>query len=300
MMFQSLYLKCAELNVCLQFPENWYITDTKIASLFQACSGNINVKIQFFETDSIPEIIGKLIFKDEVQCVFQSLKNICCYCGNYTIAESVDEIRKKTLYCRQIRLSEKQNHIAEVLCSSNAGKKHTVRSLLVWGGLPHILADFRRVILHSSFLAYKGKAILFTAPSGTGKSTQAELWRVHRPGAEIVNGDRSVLSCDGGQPYAHGIPLCGTSGITKNRSMPVRAIIVLRQGPENRIRRLGAREAFTMLFSECSVALWSREDTGTVTDLLTGIISSVPVYLYACRPDASAVDDLEAALDLAQ
>ena len=55
-----------------------------------------------------------------------------------------------------------------------------------------------------------------------------------------------------------------------------------------------------MLFSECSVALWSREDTGTVTDLLTGIISSVPVYLYACRPDASAVDDLEAALDLAQ
>ncbi len=156
------------------------------------------------------------------------------------------------------------------------------------------------MILHSSFLAYKGKAILFTAPSGTGKSTQAELWRVHRPGAEIVNGDRSVLSCDGGQPYAHGIPLCGTSGITKNRSMPVRAIIVLRQGPENRIRRLGAREAFTMLFSECSVALWSREDTGTVTDLLIGIISSVPVYLYACRPDASAVDDLEAALDLAQ
>ena len=59
MMFQSLYLKCAELNVCLQFPENWYITDTKIASLFQACSGNINVKIQFFETDSIPEIIGR-------------------------------------------------------------------------------------------------------------------------------------------------------------------------------------------------------------------------------------------------
>ncbi|WP_143449652.1 hypothetical protein [Lachnoclostridium sp. An76] len=171
---------------------------------------------------------------------------------------------------------------------------------MVWGGLPHILADFRRVILHSSLLAYKGKAILFTAPSGTGKSTQAELWRVHRPGAEIVNGDRSVLSCDGGQPYAHGIPLCGTSGITKNRSMPVRAIIVLRQGPENRIRRLGAREAFTMLFSECSVALWSREDTGTVTDLLIGIISSVPVYLYACRPDASAVDDLEAALDLAQ
>ena len=112
--------------------------------------------------------------------------------NNYTIAESVDEIRKKTLYCRQIRLSEKQNHIAEVLCSSNVGKKHTVRSLLVWGGLPHILADFRRVILHSSFLAYKGKAILFRKPSSAARSVPSRYTCTAYPHSLLK---RKMLRC---------------------------------------------------------------------------------------------------------
>ena len=43
-------------------------------------------------------------------------------------------------------------------------------------GLEHLLATQRAVILHSAYIDYKGKAILFSAPSGTGKSTQAELW----------------------------------------------------------------------------------------------------------------------------
>lgn len=265
---------------------------------FYAQFSAADVTVEFACVENISEVPGKLIYKDDIQRVILYENTIYRYLGNYRFLRS-DSNKKTAVYCQQYSLYDKGHYVTEML-RRRKGTGLTGRFLFKCAGLPHILTDFRRVILHSSFLAYKGKAILFTAPSGTGKSTQAELWRVHRPGAEIVNGDRCVLSCDGEQPYAHGIPLCGTSGITKNRSMPVRAIIVLRQGAENRIRRLGAREAFTMLFSECSVALWSREDTGTVTDLLTGIISSVPVYLYTCRPDASAVDDLEAALDLAQ
>ena len=267
---------------------------------FRASGHLPDIRVQIYAEKEIIEVPGRLIYENDLYRVIQQDDRIFCYRGNYGEPEYYKDIREAGVCCQQYSLLDKGHYASELLCSSEADPQFTERYIFGCAGLPHILADFRRVILHSSFLAYKGKAILYTAPSGTGKSTQAELWRVHRPGAEIVNGDRSVLSCDGGQPYAHGIPLCGTSGITKNRSMPVRAIIVLRQGPENRIRRLGAREAFTMLFSECSVALWSREDTGTVTDLLIGIISSVPVYLYACRPDASAVDDLEAALDLAQ
>lgn len=299
-MFQFRNLQIAYLNIRLQLPIDWNLTDSSFIEEFQIHFAESDIEIKFGDTEFIPEISSKPIYRDNKQFIFRVQNVMYYYYGKYDVIDCFDKIRDKTAYFRRDGSLKDTQYLTEVLCKSNGKKTRTVRSLLVWGGLPHILADFRRVILHSSFLAYREKAILFTAPSGTGKSTQAELWRVHRPGAEVINGDRSILSCDGGRPFAHGIPLCGTSGITKNRSLPVRAIVVLRQGPENRIRRLGGREAFSLLFSECSVSLWSREDTETVTDLLNGIISSVPVYLYACRPDASAVDDLEAALDSAQ
>ena len=288
------------MKICFQMSDEWNIVQCYYGKEFLDSFETADIEIEFRYVKKILGVPGRLIFTDNFHRVIRNDDQVYCYCGNYDECSHYENIQETAVYCQQYSLSDKGHYVTELLSRSDYKPEFTERYIFGCIGLPHILADFRRVILHSSFLAYRGKAILFTAPSGTGKSTQAELWRVHRPGAEVINGDRSILSCDGGRPFAHGIPLCGTSGITKNRSLPIRAIVVLRQGPENRIRRLGGREAFSLLFSECSVSLWSREDTETVTDLLNGIISSVPVYLYACRPDASAVDDLEAALDPAQ
>ena len=60
-------------------------------------------------------------------------------------------------------------------------------------GLDYIMSHNHRVILHSSFISRQGEGILFTAPSGTGKSTQADLWKRHEEGVTIINGDRSIL-----------------------------------------------------------------------------------------------------------
>lgn len=292
-MIGALDYRIAGLNIRLQIPAAWPVLPAPLYSAFRAAFTTPDVVAEFRETERIHEVQGCLLYENSLFRVIRQDDKMYCYRGNYTQLEYYDDIRNAVVYCQQYSLSGKGRYITEM---RRADVKYTEHYLMGSVGLSHIMADFRRVILHSSFVAYKGKAILFTAPSGTGKSTQAELWRVHRPGAEVINGDRSILSVEEGCAYAHGIPLCGTSKITKNCTLPIGAVIVLRQGSENRIRRLRGREAFVQLFSECSISAWSREDTETVTEILSGIISSVPVYLYACRPDSSAVDDLEETL----
>ena len=163
-------------------------------------------------------------------------------------------------------------------------------------GLEHLLATQRAVILHSAYIDYKGKAILFSAPSGTGKSTQAELWRMNREGTEVVNGDRSILTCRDGIPEANGLPFCGTSKIYKKKTLPIRAIVVLRQGKQNVIHRLQPLEAVQWLLSECNVMFGIRQDVENTMDLLTELVQSVPVFWFSCLPDVSAVSVLEQAL----
>ena len=117
----------------------------------------------------------------------------------------------------------------------------SVDNLLDASELELLLTRLNVFSLHSSLVRRaEGDAILFTAPSGTGKSTQAGLWE-RFAGAETLNGDRSMLRRVDGVWTAFGSPFAGTSGIYRNESAPVRALIVLRQAPENTIRRLSVR-----------------------------------------------------------
>ena len=98
-------------------------------------------------------------------------------------------------------------------------------------GAEQLLLQQNRLLLHASFIKYKGNGILFSGPSGIGKSTQAELWKRTR-GAEIINGDRAAVGLADEGWTAWGIPYAGTSGICHNESAPLLAIVVLRQAKE--------------------------------------------------------------------
>ena len=151
--------------------------------------------------------------------------------------------------------------------------------------------------LHSSLVRRReGDAILFTAPSGTGKSTQAGLWEQFA-GAETLNGDRSMIRRVDGVWTAFGSPFAGTSGIYRNEHAPIRALIVLRQAPENTIRRLSLAEAFRAIYSESVLPRWHTEAHQRVISLVTEIVSEVPVYLLACTPDERPVTLLRNTLE---
>lgn len=151
------------------------------------------------------------------------------------------------------------------------------------------------LILHCAFVEYQGEAILFSAPSETGKTTQANLWERHR-GAETVNGDRGLLQKMNGRWYARGWPVCGSSGVCRNKDVPIRAIVMLSQAPEDRAERLGARKAFTQVYSQTTINRWDRLANLRALELLENLVTEVPVYHLACTMNETAVEALEAAL----
>ena len=151
--------------------------------------------------------------------------------------------------------------------------------------------------LHASVVEKNGKGILFTAPSGTGKSTQANLWKEYEK-AVIINGDKAMIRKNDGKFSVYGSPYAGSSKIYKDISAPVHGIVVLAQAKENRIEVLPKAEAFMKIFKESVVNIWNEDYLIRLTGLIQELVSEVPIYYLACRPDKSAVNLLKKKLFL--
>ena len=179
-----------------------------------------------------------------------------------------------------------------VTCCCVRGQEHRIAytgNLLGLLGLENFLLRFGGLILHASLIDWQGRGILFCAPSGTGKSTQAALWERHM-GSRTLNGDRAGVRCEEGVWKAWGLPLAGTSGIYSNESVPIRAIVLLRQGPQNCIAPVAPLEAFKRMFPECSVRRWDSGAVERLVGVLSELAGAVPVYRLECRPDLEAVE----------
>ena len=177
------------------------------------------------------------------------------------------------------------------------GSITTLNNLFDAGSIEAMISAIGAINLHSSFIRYRGGAILFTAPSGTGKSTQAELWERYTD-AEQINGDRSVIRCTDGVWTAYGFPFAGSSGIFRNEAVPIRAIVVLRQAPENTLERLRPGEAFRLLYSESAIQRWHESAHAAIVDQLVQLCRTIPVYLLRCTPDERAVRLLQTTLSM--
>lgn len=181
----------------------------------------------------------------------------------------------------------------------------TVReALLPWGtdvsdlfvayGLPHFLPMLGKLLLHCAYILHEGRAILFTAPSGTGKSTQAALWQRYR-GSEIINGDRAALGLEDGIVTAYGLPVSGSSDDCRNVTAPVAAIVGLSQARENRAAPLPLPRAVKCLLSGTYLPPEFSQDLPMLFDLASDLAQRVPVFHLDCLPDEGAVTALEAA-----
>lgn len=157
--------------------------------------------------------------------------------------------------------------------------------------MPGVLLKHDLLTFHAALLEYEEQAFAVCAPSGTGKTTHARLWRDHK-NALILNGDRAVIGREGKVWTAYGTPWSGTSGEQINRRASLKALVVLKRSEENFVVKLSGIQAFGAVFPHLQFPVWNRKLSETAIDLLNALLNDVPVYCLSCRPDTDAVEVL--------
>lgn len=141
---------------------------------------------------------------------------------------------------------------------------------------------------HSSLIDYRGHGLMFLGPSGIGKTTQAELWNKYRD-ALIINGDIVFVQETKEAFLGWGTPWHGSSPYCENTNVPVDALIILKQAPENSIRKLEGFEKVTAVSNSVFYPRWLENGMELCLETLDHLLSRLPVYELSCRPDEEAV-----------
>ena len=133
-------------------------------------------------------------------------------------------------------------------------------------------------LMHGSTVAVDGRAYLFTAACGTGKSTHTRLWReVFGDRAVMVNDDKPFLKLTAEGVLAYGSPWTGKHGIGTNVCVPLSGICILSRGSENVIRGADRDRVLEFLKSQC-----------TPPELTEAITARVPLWEMECTRDLGA------------
>ncbi len=220
---------------------------------------------------------------------------LCRYCPELPNREDGHRFYDGVQECYYAETREEGNCLELAILDRLAPWGQKIQQLYEQLALPHVLLKKQRLVIHASYIAYKGYGMIFTAPSGTGKSTQAELWRVHR-NAEILNGDRGVIGLREEGAYVFGFPMNGSSEYCENRSLPLRCIVSLKQAPQNSIRRLTGREALRVILNGTYADPKHPEDFSQNMNVAISLLQT-PVFELSCLPDVGAVEALEQALE---
>ena len=153
------------------------------------------------------------------------------------------------------------------------------------------------LFLHSAAISVDNEAYLFTADSGTGKTTHMNLW-LERFGerAFVINGDKPIIRKKDGVFYACGTPWCGKEMLNKNVCVPLKGIGIISRSAENNAQKLDGRDAFLFLVTQTihpnGMAYGER-----FLKIMNSLISEIPVYRLNCNMNPSACDTAYAAMN---
>ena len=143
------------------------------------------------------------------------------------------------------------------------------------------------MMLHSSCVEKDGFAYLFSARSGTGKSTHTHLWLKNLSGTRIINDDKPVLRLEDGVWYAHGTPFSGKNNESTNTKAPIRAIVFIKRGQENKVSKITPAEAVKLIFKQLLSAV-DRDFGFKLLEKIDLLLTMVPVFSLECNMEDEA------------
>ncbi len=145
-----------------------------------------------------------------------------------------------------------------------------------------MLLEYNGMMLHSSAVVKDGYAYLFSAPSGTGKSTHTSLWKEIFEDAEILNDDKPAIRIIDGKAMAFGTPWSGKTDISINKCVPVGGICFLERAKENRIHKISSVEAIPLILNQTERPK-TIKNIDKMLGLIEKLVENVNVYKLGCN-----------------
>lgn len=184
------------------------------------------------------------------------------------IVKRIDVDADRKWYCLQLK--NKVSNIADV-------------EYIETGKIFSDIALRNRILtLHASAIAYNNKAILFSAPSQVGKSTQASLWCKYGDNCTIINDDKPLIYFKNNRLYACGSPWAGKKALNNNVEYEVLAIVFLRQGFNNRVIKLSTEEKVIEIMRNVYRS-YNTYKSKILTTMIDKMINSTDLFLYECK-----------------
>ena len=171
----------------------------------------------------------------------------------------------------------------------DAGSPYICEAVAILRVICDYLIDKGGFFLHCSCLKYKDEAIIFTAPSGTGKSTHSALWRRHfGDDVVMINDDKPLVREKDGRFYIYGTPWNGKHSIGNNTSAPIRSVVFLSQAPENKATPISPIDAMALLLQQ-TVLPSNKTALSKLLDMLGRLVENIPMYRLGCTISDEAV-----------
>lgn len=220
-----------------------------------------------------------------VRCLFEQTKQ---FCADYLSEEP-------PLFCIQTgreeieyeRMKSAKEDAFEGIPIRHFSDEY-LETLAVYRKIAAKLPEYDTSLFHGSVVAVDGCAYLFTAKSGTGKSTHTRLWReVFGDRAYMVNDDKPLLRLQGNTVYACGTPWDGKHHLSTNTMVPLKGLCILERDSTNHIEAISLKEAFPMLIQQ-SYRPNQPQQLMQVLNLLDRIGRNVRLYRMGCTIDPEA------------
>lgn len=227
----------------------------------------------------------------EIHGLFTYFQDYCkdYICGTDEPADiviSIDEadIQKE----RSKAATENINQGVEVISYSD----EYLETLAIYRKVADELLKFDTLLFHASVVAVDGEGYLFTARSGTGKSTHTKLWMDYfKDRAVMVNDDKPLLKVTEDGVYAYGTPWDGKHRRSSNISVPLKGICILGRSADNHIERISDRKQIRQIYPVIVQQTHRTTNPDRVLktmQLIDELMKKVPLYRLGCNMDPEA------------
>lgn len=212
------------------------------------------------------------------------------YCRDYMVEDSAEEVSERLVLTmedieKERTIAEKSGEPVSTLGSQQNMPQYSPQYLETLAALRKI-ADFMPekdcFLMHGAVVAWKNQGYLFTAPSGTGKSTHLALWKKYLGDqAEVINGDKPILKVTEDEVWVYGTPWAGKEQWQVNKKVALKGICFLERGEKNSIQKIDSFSALPFLMRQVYFTD-APQSSGKTMELLDQMLKIVPLYKMKC------------------